>query len=172
MIKSAHRFPCWRRRNPLAFRSSRQVSLTAKPDTKTPEAALDGLTWALASGVRYRLVRRLSEEIVRLAVEPPVDELIRMAQPYVGPRTNFLILQVVAKAVDFLRRGAADVISAAGINCMVGTAASSFLPAMRADFHQAPAIVLFCGGREGPAQRIRLETFVHQVRQRWQRPAA
>jgi predicted CoA-substrate-specific enzyme activase len=136
------------------------------------DAALDGLTWALVSGVRYRLVRRLSEEIVRVSVEPPVDELIRLAQPYVGPRTSYLILQVVAKAVDFLRRGAAGVISAAGINCMVGTAASSFLAAVRADFRQAPALALFYGGAEGPAQRIRLETFVHQVRQRWQRPAA
>ena len=136
------------------------------------DAALDGLTWALVSGVRYRLVRRLPEEVVRAAVEPPVDELIRLAQPFVGPRTSYLILQVVAKAIDFLRRGAAGVISAAGINCMVGTAASSFLPAVRAAFRQAPAIALFYGGTEGPAQRIRLETFVHQVRQRWKRPAA
>ena len=136
------------------------------------DAAFDGLTWALVSGVRYRLVRRLPEEIVTAAVEPPVDELIRLAKPYVGPRTNYLILQVVAKAVDFLRRGAAGVISAAGINCMVGTAASSFLPAVRADFRQAPAITLFYGGAEGPAQRVRLETFVHQVRQRWKKSVA
>jgi hypothetical protein len=114
----------------------------------------------------------LPEDIVKVAVEPPVDELIRLAQPYVGLRTNYLILQVVAKAVDFLRRGAAGVISAAGINCMVGTAASSFLPAVRADFRQAPAVALFYGGAEGPAQRIRLETFVHQVRRRWKKDAA
>jgi hypothetical protein len=112
----------------------------------------------------------LPEDIVKVAVEPPVDELIRLAQPYVGLRTNYLILQVVAKAVDFLRRGAAGVISAAGINCMVGTAASSFLPAVRADFRQAPAVALFYGGAEGLAQRIRLETFVHQVRRRWKNP--
>jgi hypothetical protein len=61
------------------------------------DAALDGFTWALISGLRYRLVRRLPEDIARIAVEPPVDELIRLARPYVGLRTRYLILQVVAR---------------------------------------------------------------------------
>ena len=54
------------------------------------DAALEGFTWALVSGVRYRLVRRLQDDVVRAAVEPPVEELIQLAQPYVGPQTNYL----------------------------------------------------------------------------------
>ena len=54
-------------------------------------------------------------------MEPPPEELIRQARRYVGPGTHFLLVLTVAKIADFLSRGAAGVISAAGINCMVGT---------------------------------------------------
>jgi hypothetical protein len=64
------------------------------------------------------------------------------------------------------------VISAAGINCIVGTVVSSMIPALRAGFAHAPVLSLAYGGAEGPGQRIRLETFVHQVHERWRRRAA
>jgi predicted CoA-substrate-specific enzyme activase len=129
-------------------------------------ATAEGLSRALTSAIRRRLIRDLPEHTFRLAVEPPADDLVRLARPYVGPGTNYLILLTVAKIADFLKRGAAGVINAAAINCMVGTAASSFTPAIRADFREAPVITLFYGAKEGPSQHIRLETFVHQVRNR------
>jgi len=135
-------------------------------------AALDGLTQALTSDARRRLTKRLPPEVVALAVEPPADELIGLARRYVGPRTNYLILLTVAKMADFLRRGAAGVINASGLNCVVGTASGSVVSAIRADFGNAPIINLIYGNSEGPAQRIRLETFVHQVQSRWRRLAA
>ncbi len=89
-----------------------------------------------------------------------------------GPRTDFLIGQCVAKIADFLGRGAAGVINAAGINCMVGTATTSVIPSNRAAFGQAPVITLVYSNSEGPTQRIQLETFVHQVQRRWKSAAA
>ena len=125
-----------------------------------------GLSRAVASGLRFRLLYRVSPDVAALAVEPPVEDLIRLARPYVGPRTNYLILLTAAKIADFLRRGASGVINAAGINCVVGTAAASVIPSIRADFHEVPILTLVYGGSEGPSHRIRLETFVHQVH-RW-----
>jgi predicted CoA-substrate-specific enzyme activase len=134
-------------------------------------AAMEGFSKAVLARLRRHLVRRLPDEVVRLAVELPVDELVRRVRPYLGPRTNYLILLTAAKIVDFLQRGAGGVINASGINCIVGVATASVTPAIRADFAQAPVIALVCGGKESPAQRIRLETFVHQVLER-PRPAA
>ncbi len=71
-----------------------------------------------------------------------------------------------------LGRGAAGVISAAGINCMIGTIAGSMVPALRSAYGNAPILSLVYGSSEGPGQRIRLETFVHQVRERWRRNSA
>ena len=135
-------------------------------------AAVDYLTTTMAARIQRQLVQRLPAEVAALAVEPPASELIQLARPYVGSRTNHLILLITAKTADFLRRGAMGVVSAAGINCMVGTSAAALIPALRADFGGAPIISLNYGGTEGPAQRIRLETFVEQVLARWRRRAA
>ena len=128
-------------------------------------AAAEGWARVLTSVIRRRVVRDLPEHTARIAVEPPADDLVRLAQPYVGSGANYLILLTVAKICDFLKRGAAGVINAAGINCMVGTAAAAAIPAVRADFRESPVITLFYGATEGPSQRIRLETFVHQIQQ-------
>ena len=136
------------------------------------DAAFEELTRFLTTGAARRLTALLPPKVAALAVEPPPEELIRLARRYVGPRTHFLIVLTVAKIADFLQRGAAGVISAAGINCVVGTVTCSMVPAIRADFAQAPVLSLVCGGAEGSGERIRLETFVHQVRERRRRAAA
>jgi hypothetical protein len=129
------------------------------------KAARESAVRLLTAMLGRRIARNLSPEIISLEVEPPADRLVDAARRYTGMHTNYLILSAIAKMVDFLRRGAAGVISVVGINCMVGTAASAAIPAIRADFRQVPITTLFYGGAEGPSQRIRIETFVHQVRQ-------
>lgn len=126
-------------------------------------AAMEGLAWAVTGRARYRLTRNLSPKTLALAVEPPVDELIRLAHPFVGRGTNYLIVLTAAKIVDFLRRGAAGVINAAGLNCAVATAAASVIPTIRAEFKDAPIITLIYGTNEAPSQQLRLETFVEQL---------
>jgi predicted nucleotide-binding protein (sugar kinase/HSP70/actin superfamily) len=135
-------------------------------------AAWEELSLRLTQRARQKLLSGLPADVSALVVEPSANELIQLAQPYVGPRTNFLILLGAAKMVDFLRRGASGVINAVGINCIVGTATASVIPAIRGDFGQAPIITLTYGNSEAPAQRLRLETFVHQVQTFWRVRAA
>ena len=127
----------------------------------------DGVLLTLAKGTRYWLTRDLPQAVRDLAVEPSPAEISRLAAPYVGSKTNFLVIQGVAKLVDFLQRGASGAINAAGLNCMVGTATSAAVPLIRERHDQAPVVNLTYGGSEGPAQRIWLETFVHQVETRY-----
>jgi hypothetical protein len=49
---------------------------------------------------------------------------------------------------------------------MVGVAIDSALPLLRSTYPDTPIITLTYGGTEGPAQHIRLETFVHSVLER------
>jgi len=51
-------------------------------------AVLQGLSRAVTLGLRLRLMRRASPEVATRAVEPPVEDLIRLGRPYVGPKTN------------------------------------------------------------------------------------
>jgi predicted nucleotide-binding protein (sugar kinase/HSP70/actin superfamily) len=129
-------------------------------------AAGSGLTWTLTSSVRRRVVRGLPAPARELALEPGAARVLELAERFVGENTSYLIQQIVGKLADFLDCGADGAVSAAGVNCMVGTAADAAIPELREAFGGAPVISLTYGGSDGPAQRIRLETFAHQVRER------
>ncbi len=103
------------------------------------------------------------KEIVRFCLTPDPDELRRLSAPYIGPRTNNLINENVSRIVDFIQRGADGVISAVGIGCMVGVTVDGAIRQIRRDYPEIPMVTLAYGTNEGPAQRIQLETFVHQV---------
>jgi hypothetical protein len=129
-------------------------------------ATSEAINLSLATPIRKLLERSIPRDARPFVLEPNPLQMSRLARPYVSPGTNFLVLQVVAKLVDFLQRGAAGAVNAAGLNCMVGTAAAAAVPAIRADHGQAPVINLIYDGQERPAQRIRLETFAQQVLER------
>jgi predicted nucleotide-binding protein (sugar kinase/HSP70/actin superfamily) len=117
-----------------------------------------------ASSTLYRaMVRAMPAEAARLVAEPAADEILEAARTYCGPLSSWLVVLAVGKMVDFMRRGASGAVTVAGVNCMVGAAIAGKLPALRQDLDGAPLISLVYGGSEGPAHRIRLETFSQQV---------
>ncbi len=116
-------------------------------------------------GQSTRLAEVLDAELRFFCQEPTAMELQACATPYCGTKTTHLVRDIVCKMVDFARRGADGVISAAGLNCMVGTSAGAMIPAIREDHGGLPMVSLAYGSNEGPGQRIQLETFVHQVHQ-------
>jgi predicted nucleotide-binding protein (sugar kinase/HSP70/actin superfamily) len=119
----------------------------------------------LMLGVQEHLATALPAWIADRCREPPYAVLQNHARRYLSEHTNHLVRAIVAKLADFANRGAAGVISAIGINCMVGITATASIPAVRADHDDVPIVSLAYGGHEGPAQKIQLETFVHQVKQ-------
>ncbi len=119
------------------------------------------------AGLLYRAMARvLPAEARPLVAEPDPEELLALATPYTGKASNWLYLVTISKLVDFVTRGASGAISASGINCMIGTSVAGAIPAIRRDHGGVPMIALNYGGAEGPGQRIRLETFAHQVARR------
>jgi len=107
--------------------------------------------------------RRLST-LVRRGDEPGYRELRRLTAPYVGPRSIEMLLLDVGKIADFADRGADGVVHAICLNCMLGTAAAALLGRIRKDYG-IPVVSLVYGASEAPAQRTKLEAFVHQVRE-------
>ncbi len=132
------------------------------------EALGQALMGVMFRGQSTRLAQELDDELRFFCQEPPGMDLQRLAEPYCGTKTTHLVRDIVCKMVDFARRGADGVISAAGINCMVGTSAGAMIPAIREDHGGLPMVALAYGGSEGPSQRIQLETFVHQVHQHFE----
>jgi predicted CoA-substrate-specific enzyme activase len=125
-----------------------------------------GFAWMLTSGARHRLLQPLPSRVRDWVEEPAAEKLFDMAAPYVDPWSSPFVIDGVAKTVDFLQRGVGGVVSAVGLNCMAGVSMSAVVPRIREAHDQAPILILSCGGTEGPSQRIRLETFVAQVKER------
>ena len=139
-------------------------------DRGSPKRALQDKAIATLLRTRSaRLASALDDELRERCVEPAQSILQGYAVRYVGPNANHLVRGLVAKMVDFARRGADGVISAIGLGCMVGVTASAAIPEIRDDHDGLPIVSIPYGGVEGPAQRIQLETFVHQVKQRFER---
>jgi predicted nucleotide-binding protein (sugar kinase/HSP70/actin superfamily) len=111
----------------------------------------------------WRARRRLAPH-VRHAAEPSHSDIVDLTAPYVGSRAIQQLLLDVGKMVDFASHGVDGVAQAICLNCMIGTAAAALLGRIRRDYG-VPMVSLVYGSTEGPAQRTKLEAFVHQVRE-------
>jgi predicted CoA-substrate-specific enzyme activase len=122
-------------------------------------------TWNRSKPLR----QMLPPELARIALDPPPLETRRRAARYLGQRSNNILIDPVAKMVDFAEGGADGIINAVGLGCMMGTIADGVMRRMRQDYPDLPMVTLAYGCTEGPSQRVKLETFVHQVHQRARR---
>jgi predicted CoA-substrate-specific enzyme activase len=130
---------------------------------KVRDAARRTLAIGLTTALYRAVARTLPPGALPLVIEPEPETLLDLARPHVGPASSWMYVLAIGKIADFLSRGADGAISVAGVNCMIGTAIAGAVPAVRAAFGGAPIATLTYGGSEGPAQRIKLETFAHQV---------
>jgi predicted CoA-substrate-specific enzyme activase len=130
------------------------------------DAFWETLSWGITTGVLKRLFRNIAPEALALATEQKPSKLVELAEPFVSEYTNWLILLGVGKIADFINCGVKGVINAVALHCMVGVAIDAALPLLRKTYTDIPIITLTYGGTEGPAQHVRLETFVHTVLER------
>ncbi|UCF16929.1 MAG: hypothetical protein JSW59_05610, partial [Phycisphaerales bacterium] len=133
------------------------------------DAFWETLSWGITTGVLKRLFRNIDPRALALATEQRPSRLVELAGPFVSEHTNWLVLLGVGKIADFIECRVHGVINAVAVHCMVGVAIDAALPLLRNTYPDTSIITLTYGGTEGPAQRIRLETFVHTVLERSRR---
>jgi predicted CoA-substrate-specific enzyme activase len=133
------------------------------------DAFWETLSWGITTGVFKLLFRNIDPQVLALATEQKPSRLVELAEPFVSEHTNWLVLLGVGKIADFIECGVQGVINAVALHCMVGVAIDAALPLLRGTYPNTPIITLTYGGTEGPAQHIRLETFVHTVLERSKR---
>lgn len=109
-------------------------------------------------------VRKLFQQHFRAADEPGYKEVLSIAAPYVGTRSSEVLMLNAAKMVDFAVRGADGIVNAMCFNCMVGSVSSAITSKLRSNHNNIPVVNLVFGGTEGTSQTLRLEAFVHQVK--------
>jgi len=109
--------------------------------------------------VRFHLGTRLER-----VEEPGYQETLDLAGPYVDGKVNEILLQNVAKMVDYAKRGADGVINAISFHCMLGTICAALTERIRMDYDMMPISTFIYSGKSGGEVETRLEAFAHQVK--------
>ena len=109
-------------------------------------------------------VRFLLAGMVTRAREPGYKEVISLAAPYVDRNANESVLLNVAKMVHFAKGGAAGIINAISVNCMLGTVSAAMTEKIREDHQMIPITTIMYTGKPSVEIDARLEAFAHQVK--------
>jgi len=103
--------------------------------------------------------------VLRLLEEPTIPEVLALAGPYLDPSFEGEAILSVGKSRDMYWRGAAGVVNVLPFTCMPGNIVNALMKRLRADHGNVPFLPMAMDGQEQTGSRVRLEAFMHQVRQ-------
>ena len=133
-------------------------------------ALFELLAICATEGARRPFEEVLGQDFGPWCAEPDYAACMEMVAPYIGRQSNYLVASTLAKMVHFAQQGVDGVVSVVATGCMVGCAVNSAVEAVARDYPDTALLPLVLGAEHNLAH-VRLETFLHQVRQRRARRA-
>ncbi len=133
-------------------------------------ALFEVLAICATEGARRPFEEVLGDDFGPWCAEPDYAACMEMVAPYIGRQSNYLVASTLAKMVHFAQQGVDGVVSVVATGCMVGCAVNSAVDAVARDYPDTALLPLVLGAERNLAH-VRLETFLHQVRQRRARRA-
>ncbi|MEW5726068.1 MAG: CoA activase, partial [Thermodesulfobacteriota bacterium] len=124
---------------------------------------------ALTDHVQRKIEHRLAEPFkgaIRNLHEPTIRETLSRARPYIHHSFEGEAPLSVGKSADFVKHGASGLVNVMPFTCMPGTIVNAVLKRFREEHGNLPYLALACDGQEQTNTRVRLEAFMHQVKQR------
>jgi predicted nucleotide-binding protein (sugar kinase/HSP70/actin superfamily) len=110
-----------------------------------------------------RLAAPLEEHFGPLA-EGDVDEVIKMASPYLHVSFQGETILSVGRILEMHHHGAAGAVSVGPFTCMPSNIVCSLTRRLSSDCGGLPIINISYDGQQDPTLQTRLEAFMHQVR--------
>jgi predicted CoA-substrate-specific enzyme activase len=104
-------------------------------------------------------------KILDNAHEPPTNAVLEMAAPYVHRTFEGEAIMTIGKAIDFINKGLAGVISTMPFTCMPGTISHAILKRVKDEEGGFPFLNMVYDGTEQASTDTRLEAFVYQAKQ-------
>ena len=98
-------------------------------------------------------------------LEPPTEELLALAAPYIHESFEGEAVLSVGKSVEYFREHASGVVNVMPFACMPGSIVTAVLKRVREDCDQMPVVSLSYDGQSEGGTVTRLEAFMHQVRE-------
>ena len=101
-----------------------------------------------------------------LAPETSEEKLIEYAAPYIHHSFEGEAILSVGKTLDFINTGASGVINVMPFTCMPGNIVTTMYKKLKEDYMEFPLLVLSFDGLDHATDRMRIEAFVHQAKER------
>ena len=111
-----------------------------------------------------RRVAALFRGVLADPVEPPTEEILRHAQPYLHDSFEGEAVLSIGKAVEHFNRKSSGVVNVMPFTCMPGSIVTALLKRVREDHQQLPVVSLSYDGQSEGSTLTRLEAFMHQVK--------
>lgn len=102
--------------------------------------------------------------MLRYLWEPPTEEILENARPYLHPCFRGESVLSIGKAIDYIKRKTAGIVSIMPFTCMPGTIVSALLKRCKEEHNNIPYLNLSYDGQTETNTLTRLEAFMYQVR--------
>ncbi len=103
-------------------------------------------------------------KILHHAQEPPVEEIIKLAEPYIHDSFEGEAILSVGKMIEYHHIGADGVVNVGPFSCMPSTIVAGVMKKLSNDLDGMPGITITFDGQGDPTLETRLEAFVDQAR--------
>jgi len=117
--------------------------------------------------LQKKIERNLAEPfrtIIDNAVEPPIEEVMQLAGPYIHDSFEGEAILSVGKMIEYHHQGVDGVLNVGPFTCMPSTIVSTIMRKLTSDLDGIPAITITYDGQGDPTLNTRLEAFVDQAR--------
>ena len=117
--------------------------------------------------VQKKIEHKLSrpfEGFLKTLKEPPIEEILRNASPYLHDSFEGEAILSVGKAIDYVKNGASGIINVMPFGCMPGTIVSAMLKGLKQEA-SIPCLNIAYDGTEANCSEIQLEAFMHQAKE-------
>lgn len=135
-----------------------------KHDNNLGEFLTANLTNMVQHSQERKLVSLVAEEIPSV-YDPPIEEVIRLARPYIDVSLSGEAILSVGKAIEYVHNGASAIVNTLPFMCMPGTIVSAVARKVAEDLGGVPWLNLAYEGLNDKGDELKLEAFVHQARQ-------
>jgi predicted nucleotide-binding protein (sugar kinase/HSP70/actin superfamily) len=96
------------------------------------------------------------------------QEIVSNGEKYIRHYIGGEAIVSMGKAVDYVKRGLDGIISVIPFNCMPGLTVAGFIPKFRKDNNNIPFVSIEYDGFQDSTREMRIDTFVAQVKERYE----